>query len=215
MILAMKARAAAILRVGVLASVVSMAGGWPASGASEPSFFPFCIDWHDAKKRSFDEQATMLKELGYEGVGHIWLDKVSERLSSLDRAGLRLFQITMTVDLSGAKPAYDARFKEVLGLVKGRRVQFDLLVNGRPVSDPQYDELAVGILREMSAQAAGTDAQLLLYPHQGSWIERLEDSMRVADKVDRPKRRCDVQSMPLAARGQQSGGASIDQAGDA
>lgn len=92
----------------------------------------------------------------------------------------------MTVDLSGAKPAYDARFKEVLGLVKGRRVQFDLLVNGRPVSDPQYDELAVGILREMSAQAAGTDAQLLLYPHQGSWIERLEDSMRVADKVDRP-----------------------------
>ena len=39
-------------------------------------FFPFCIDWHDAKKRSFQQQAEMLKSLGYDGVGHIWLDKV-------------------------------------------------------------------------------------------------------------------------------------------
>lgn len=128
----------------------------------------------------------MLKELGYDGVGHIWLDKVAERLASLDRAGLRLYQITMTVDVSGAQPAYDARFKEVLGLVKGRKVQFDLLVNGRPSSDPQYDDAAVAILREMSALAADTDAQLLLYPHQGSWVERIEDSVRVAEKVDRP-----------------------------
>jgi sugar phosphate isomerase/epimerase len=37
----------------------------------------------------------------------------------------------------------------------------------------------------MSDLAKGTDAQLLLYPHQGSWIERIEDSVRVADKVDR------------------------------
>src|SRR5207245_975813 len=26
-------------------------------------FFPFCIDWHDAKKRSYKEQADMLKAL--------------------------------------------------------------------------------------------------------------------------------------------------------
>jgi hypothetical protein len=26
----------------------------------------------------------MLKELGYDGVGHIWLDGVAERLESLD-----------------------------------------------------------------------------------------------------------------------------------
>src|SRR5215831_17162687 len=94
------------------------------------SFFPFCIDWHDAKKRSFQEQAAMLKELGYDGVGHIWLDNVAERIQTLDQAGLKLFQITVTVDLTPGKPAYDARFKEVLNLVKGRQVQFCLLVNG-------------------------------------------------------------------------------------
>ena len=38
--------------------------------AAEPKtnpFFPFCIDWHDAKTRSFEEQSVMLKELGYDG----------------------------------------------------------------------------------------------------------------------------------------------------
>ena len=149
--------------------------------------FPFCIDWHDAKKRGFEEQAVMLKELGYPGVGHIWLDKVEERLKTLDAAGLRLYQITMVVDLTPGKPPYDAkRFKEVCAAIKGRNVQFDLLTNGRKPSDASFDDQAVAILRTMSDQAKDSGAQLLLYPHQGSWIERIEDSIRVADKVDRP-----------------------------
>jgi hypothetical protein len=48
---------------------------------------PSAFDWHDAKKRSFAEQAAMLKELGYEGVGHIWLDGVPEWLKTLDELG--------------------------------------------------------------------------------------------------------------------------------
>lgn len=149
-------------------------------------FFPFCIDWHDAKKRSFEQQAVMLKELGYDGVGHIYLDKVAERIKTLDDAGLKLFQITMTVDVAPNKQPYDARFKDVLALIKGRHVQFCLLVNGMKPSDASVDPRAVEILRQMSDLAKGSGAQLLLYPHQGSWIERIEDSVRVARKVDRP-----------------------------
>jgi sugar phosphate isomerase/epimerase len=128
----------------------------------------------------------MLKSLGYDGVGHIWLDKVAERLKSLDAAGLRLYQITMTVDVAPGKQPYDPRFKEVLALVKGRKVQFDLLLNGMKSSDPSVDPQAVKILREMSDLARDSGAQLLLYPHQSSWVERIEDSIRVAEKVDRP-----------------------------
>ena len=53
-------------------------------------FFPFCIDWHDAKRQSFEQQAEMLKSLGYDGVGHTWLDKVAERLGlqGSDRASM-------------------------------------------------------------------------------------------------------------------------------
>lgn len=179
-------------RLTLLAAL--LAGGWLAVGrlaAAEPTanpfpFFPFCIDWHDAKKRSFAEQATMLKELGYDGVGHIWLDNLADRIKTLDDAGLRLFQITITVEVGPGKPAYDSRLKDILPLIKGRHVQFDLLVNGMKPSDPSVDPHAVEILREMSDLVKDSGAQLLLYPHVGSWIERIEDSCRVAEKVDRP-----------------------------
>lgn len=159
----------------------------PARAGLPNPFFPFCIDWHDAKKRSFAQQAEMLKELGYPGVGHIWLDKVEERLATLDAAGLKLFQITMTVDVAPGKIPYDAaRFKEVLALIKGRHVQFCVTLNGMKPSDPSVDPHAVKILREMSDLAKDSGAQLLLYPHQRSWVERIEDSIRVADQVNRP-----------------------------
>ena len=151
-------------------------------------FFPFCIDWHDAKHRNFAEQAVMLKELGYGGVGHIWLDKVDERIKTLDDQGLKLYQITMQVNVAPPPdtPAFDPKFKEVLALVKGRKVQFCLLVSGGKPSDSAFDPQAVKVLREMSDLAADSGAQLLLYPHVGNWVERIEDSIRVADKVDRP-----------------------------
>jgi len=49
--------------------------------------------------------------------------------------------------------------------------------------------------REVLPRGSGAQAQLhsyefgsrlLLHPHLGSWIERIEDCVRVADKVDRP-----------------------------
>jgi sugar phosphate isomerase/epimerase len=157
-----------------------------AGGEKTYAFFPFCIDWHDAKHRSLAEQAAMLKELGYDGVGHLFLDKVDERLKTLDAAGLRLYQITMSLEMAPDKRPYDPKFKEVLALIKGRKVQFCLLLNGAKPSDPAVDPHAVPVLREMSALAVDSGAQLLLYPHQGSWVERIEDSIRVAGKVDRP-----------------------------
>jgi sugar phosphate isomerase/epimerase len=181
-------RRAAAATVLLLATQLLTPSSLPLPAAEPPAwpFFPFCIDWHDAKKRSFAEQAVLLQELGYAGVGHIWLDGVAERLKTLDDAGLRLFQITMVVEVGPDKAPYDPRFNEVLGLVKGRQVQFALLVNGRKPSDPSVDPHAVEILRGMSDLARDSGSQLLLYPHLGSWIERIEDACRVADQVNRP-----------------------------
>jgi len=158
----------------------------PSRQGIDHPFFPFCIDWSDSKKRTFAQQAQMLKVLGYDGVGHIWLDNVAERLKTLDEAGLKLFQITMTVDITPGKPAYDARFTNVLSLVNGRHVQFCLLINGAKPSDASADARGVEVLREMSELARDSGSQLLLYPHVGCWVERIQDSVRVANEVDRP-----------------------------
>jgi sugar phosphate isomerase/epimerase len=159
------------------------------ANAGEPKdypFFPFCIETHDAKHRSLREQAEMLKELGYDGVGHRRLDHIAERLKTLDAAGLKLYQIAIVVDVAPGRQAYDPRLKDVLPLLKGRHVQFVLLLNGHKPSDPSVDPHAVKIVREMSDVAGDSGSQLLLYPHMGSWVERIEDAVRVAAKVDRP-----------------------------
>ena len=156
------------------------------AGPKTNAFFAFCIDTHDAKKRNLEQQAQMLKELGYDGVGHLWLNNIPERLKTLDAAGLKLFQITMTVDIAPGKQAYDPRFKEVLPLLKGRGVQFLLLMKGMKPSDPAGDSRGVEIVRQMADLASPYGAQVLLYPHVGMWVERIEDAVRVANKVDRP-----------------------------
>jgi sugar phosphate isomerase/epimerase len=92
----------------------------------------------------------------------------------------------MRVEAGPGKPTYEAGFKETLALVKGRHVQFLLLTSGAKPSDPSFDARAVELLREMSDLAVDSGSQLLLYPHVDSWIERVEDAWRVAQKVDRP-----------------------------
>ena len=156
------------------------------SGTKTNAFFAFCIDTHDAKKRNLEQQAQMLKELGYDGVGHLWLDNLPERLKTLDAAGLKLFQITITVDITPGKQAYDPRLKDIMPLLKGRGVQFVLLMNGLKPSDPAGDPRAVEVVREMAALASESGAQVLLYPHSFMWMEKIEDAVRVAGKVDRP-----------------------------
>ena len=104
-----------ILAIGV--TVLSATAAFAAEKAPFP-FFAYCIDTHDSKHRTLPEQAAMIKELGYDGVGHLWLDNVKERLDTLDAAGLKLFQITIRVNIAPDKEPYDKKLKEILPLLK-------------------------------------------------------------------------------------------------
>jgi sugar phosphate isomerase/epimerase len=157
-----------------------------ASAALTNAFFPFCIDWHDSKKRNFEQQSEMLKDLGYSGVGHIWLDKVEERLMALDADKLQLYQLTVMVDLKPDKPTLDPRLKQVISLLKGRGTQILLLLNGMKPSDPAGDDKAVAVVREIAELCQASGLQVLLYPHTDFWLERFEDAMRLEKKVARP-----------------------------
>ena len=93
--------------------------------------FPFCIETHDAKKRSVEEQVALVKELGFSGLGHLWLKDVPERLKALDEAGLKLYWIHTTVNLNPDKPPFDPKLMEVLPLLKDRGVLLSINAVGR------------------------------------------------------------------------------------
>ena len=160
----------------------------PLSAAPDvPPLFAFCMDTHDAKKRTLAEQAELLRELGYAGAGHLWLDGVDERIRTLDAAGLRLFQIYLRVDVSAnAKAGYDARLKDAMPRLKGRDVTLALLLQGRKPRDPDGEARALELVREIADLAAPAGARIALYPHTGDWLERVQDALRVVEKADRP-----------------------------
>ncbi|GMV94352.1 MAG: hypothetical protein AMXMBFR82_41300 [Candidatus Hydrogenedentota bacterium] len=171
----------------LLACMVVLAPVVLPDDAGAPPFFAFCMDTHDSAKRSLEEQAALLQELGYDGAGHLWLDDVDQRIATLDAHGLTLFQVYLRVNIApDATEPYDPRLKDVLPALNGRGTMLALLVSGGPPSDPTGDARAVELVREIADLAAASGVRVALYPHAGDWLERVEDAIRVVQKVDRP-----------------------------
>lgn len=148
-------------------------------------FFALCHDTHDAKKRTVEQQAAMLEELGYDGAGHLWLKGIPERLKSLDAHGLQLVQVYVRVNVAKGKQPYDPRLKEVVKLLEGRKTTLGLLVGGAKPSAAEADERGGAVLREIADIAAEQGLRVAIYPHTGNWTETVEDALRVAKKADR------------------------------
>lgn len=148
-------------------------------------FFVFCHDTHDARKRNLAQQAELIRELGFDGVGHLWLDDLPERLTTLDARNLKLFQVFVRVSIDPKAPKYDPRLAEAVALLEGRDTVLGLLITGGKPSDTAGDERAVAIVREIAELAAGVGLRVVLYPHTGDWLEKTSDAVRVARKVDR------------------------------
>lgn len=175
----MSAKLRTLLAALLLLSTCAAAAEWP--------FFALCMDTHDARKRNVREQAEMLRELGYAGAGHLWVPGVAERLATLDAAGLKLFQIYLSLNIAPeAKEPYDPQLKNVLPLLKNRDVMLAILVTGGKPSDETGDPRAVALLREIAGMARPYGVRVVLYPHVNNWLERVEDGIRLTRKIERP-----------------------------
>ena len=144
-------------------------------------FFALCMDTHDEKQRSVEEQNTMLAELGFDGVAHLLLDKLEERVASAETSGLNVTQVYFMVDIS-KEPPFDQKLKDALPCLKGGRTQLALLIYGGSPSDESLDEKTVGIIREIVNIAEPNDVRVVLYPHVHAWLETVADCVRLAER---------------------------------
>jgi sugar phosphate isomerase/epimerase len=152
-----------------------------------PDFFSFNSATRD-KGLNPDQRAALLKKLGYDGMEYNGFNGLKEIVDALDTHGLRLFTIYTPVNLDEGQPKYDPKLKEALEIIKDRDVVLELHVHSTKYkkSDPAGDDRAVEILREMADLAAPKGVRLAIYPHTGFWGETVEDSIRVAEKMNRP-----------------------------
>ena len=148
-------------------------------------FFALCVGTHDPAYSTPDQQAKLLKQLGYDGMAHVWLDGLPAAIRAVDENGLKLSQVYIRASLVPGKPEYDPGLEEAIQSLKGRDTILGLLVQGRPPSTEQNDPQAVEIVRRIADMAAESGLKVALYPHSGDWLERVEDAIRVTKKVDR------------------------------
>jgi sugar phosphate isomerase/epimerase len=150
-------------------------------------FFAMDTATKDADHQTAQEQAAMVKALGYTGIGCTAGKGLAEMQQELDKNGLRLFTVYLGVNIDPGQPKYGPELKEAIDVLKGRNAILWLFVRSKThkPSSPAGDERAVEILREVADMAAEADLRVALYPHYRFWCERVEDAVRIAKKVDR------------------------------
>ena len=101
------------------------------------------------------EVAGVLEELGYAGLGGSPTG-AGEMAAALQQHDLRLFNVYWVLKFDDQTPA---------------------------LSDSLRD--CIDSLREIADYAAARDVSVSLYPHTNYWMQRFEDSIRLAEKLDR------------------------------
>lgn len=151
-------------------------------------FFAMDTGTADEGHVSVESQAALVKSVGFDGFGSTGFGNVPQVLRAMDAQGLKLFTIYSHADVEPDGFSYEAGFKEALPLLKGRDaiVWLPISSNKYALSSPEGDGQAVAMLREMADAAAPFGVRIALYPHTAMWLEKVEDAVRVADKVDRP-----------------------------
>jgi sugar phosphate isomerase/epimerase len=114
-----------------------------------------------------EEQAAMLKELGYAGIGFTGVRQIPEMLRTLDAHGLKMYSIYVSVCLTPTQgqPPYDPGLKTATGQLKGRNTLILLPIAGGRPSSTDLDDRAVALVREIADLAEESGLRVALYPH--------------------------------------------------
>jgi sugar phosphate isomerase/epimerase len=157
-----------------------------AGEQSKSPFFALCMDTHDEKKRSIEEQDEMLCDLGFDGVAHLWLDGLPQRSASAKKTGLKVVQVYFRVDLAAEQP-FDRRLSEILPSVKDQGTQLAVMIYGAKPSDASFDDKAVAVIQKILDIAEPLGVQVVLYPHVDAWNEKVADCVRIAKRFPEKK----------------------------
>jgi sugar phosphate isomerase/epimerase len=132
-----------------------------------------------------DEQARLLKELGYAGIGYTGTQQIPEMLKALDARGLKLLSIYVNAHVDSGKPPYDPGLKTAIEQLRGRDTLIFLFITGRKASYGKKDDRAAALVREIADAAEQSHLRVALYPHTGFYVARLEDALRLIKMSDR------------------------------
>ncbi len=134
----------------------------------------------------YDRQASLLRELGFDGIEHRETQGILELKEALDKKGLKIFADYLKIDIDQAEP-YLPEWKEVLPKLNGTGIILWVHIHSEKnkPSDEAADDLIIPVLQELADLAKPYGIRLAIYHHVNFLAEKAEDSYRLAVKADR------------------------------
>lgn len=126
---------------------------------------------------SVDEGVRLIRKLGFQGVGSVYPKDLARFKTACDKEGLKLFSLYAgsTVNADGFR--YGPEVNEAIRLLKGSATLVELNVQ-RGVNP--NDAQAIALVKEIAATAREAGLKVVLYPHAGFHVERLDHAIRIA-----------------------------------
>lgn len=170
--------------------ILALVFGCIKAGADElPNpFFAMDTGTQDATHKTPAEQVALVKEVGFAGVGPTYQSaaELQQWLVALDQDRLKMYALYLQLRLDDV-PASLASIKEAAAALRGRDTLLWVYITDKKgtSSDTSNEAIAVQALREISGYAQDAGLRVALYPHAGFVVQRVEDAVRLAEKVNR------------------------------
>jgi sugar phosphate isomerase/epimerase len=138
--------------------------------------------------QGFDQQATFLKQLGFDGYGGHTRDDYFKRRPSLDKAGLSMPELYWGMDMDSlGNITYDKKIKDIIKDSKDRHLVVSLFVTSKSYMSKREegDPLFAKEIQDLADYAAEFNVKLGLYPHVNMYVEEIGHSVKLAKLVNR------------------------------
>ncbi len=132
------------------------------------------------------EQAQLLADLGYAGIGYTGTHDIPAMLKALESRGLKMFSTYVKASVGPSGPEVEPGLDQAITQLAGRGTAIWLYIQGKRDAEPSYDDQAVALIRDIASKAQEAGLPVVLYPHVGFYVERVDQAVHLAQQVDRP-----------------------------
>ena len=153
---------------------------------AEWEFFAMDTGTRDGQVRSYEQQAALVKELGFTGIGYTGAGRVPEMLAAVDRHEIKFHPVYNGIEVRNNGVTHDPNLEKAITQLADRQAIVWLYVGGRRPGDPsKTDAPVIAKLQSLADHAAKSNVRLALYPHAGAYADRVQDCVSLVKAAAR------------------------------
>lgn len=142
------------------------------------SIYPFL---NGVNSLSPQEGARLAKELGYQGIGSIYPDRIAAYQKACEAEDLQIYSIYVGSKVNADGFDIDKGLVAAMTLLKGTSALVELNVKrGKEPNDVQ----AIALVRHVADLAKDAGLKVVIYPHFNFHIERLDHALKIAKATE-------------------------------